>query len=188
MKLFITGIPTGGKSYLSEKLEKNFGATHIELDDLREDLISHPKYGKWVSFYYNKDEKDYLENTLPENKWSDLVKQSEEIWPALKEEIEKYNDEEKVIVFESVNLLPHLVQKDFPGSEQLVLIGESLESTFTRNKKSPRWGGTEELQKLEADNFFNVERPRYREEAEKYNLPVFETADAALHYVIKNIL
>jgi len=188
MKLFITGIPTGGKSYLSKRIEKDFGAKHIELDDLREDLIAHPRYGKYVSFYYNKDEKTYLENTSSEDKWKDLIKQSEGIWPALKEEIEKHNDKEELIIFESVNLLPHLIQRDFPDSKQMVLIGESLESTFDRNKKSPRWGDTEELQKLEADNFFNVERSKYKEEAEKYNLPFFETIDDALNYVINNLI
>jgi 2-phosphoglycerate kinase len=186
MFIFITGIPTSGKSYLSEKLEKEFAGKHVELDDLREDLINHPIYGKWVSFYYNKNEKDYLEKVSSEEKWNNLVKQSEELWPALKEEIDRYKNDNQLIIFESVNLLPHLVQNDYPNSKQIVLIGESLEFTFERNRKSPRWGKTEELQKMEAEYFFNVERPRYRKEAEKYNLPIFTDANDAFKY-IKNV-
>lgn len=187
MKLFITGIPTAGKSYLAKKLKDELGAKHVELDDLREGLISHPEYGKWISFYYNQDERMYLENTSPEDKWKHLVKQSEEIWPVFKEEIKKYNDEEGLVVFESVNLLPHLIQRDFPESKQIVLIGESLELTYKRNQESPRWGDTDELQKLEADNFFNVERPRYIEAAKNNNLPVFESADDAFDYIVNSL-
>lgn len=185
MKIFITGIPTAGKSYLAAELMKNNNVKNIRLDDLREGLISDSRYKDWVSFYYNQtDEKEYLTRTAPEIQWEDLVKQSEAIWPAVSEEIDRYKDEE-LVIFESVNLLPHLVQKKYPDSIQIVLIGESLESILERNRKSPRWGDTEELQRLEAEYFFNVERPRYKKEAEKYNLPVFESADEALNYLIK---
>lgn len=51
-------------------------------------------------------------------------------------------------------------------------------------KKDHRWGETEELWNLEADTFFNVERPHYRDEAIKYGYPVFETADDAFEIAL----
>lgn len=177
-KIFITGIPTGGKSYLARKLAEATGGISCTLDDFREGLAEDPVYKKWTNFYLDKDEEEYLTKTSAEQKWNDLVAQSEGLWPAVAKEIEKYRNETKPVIFESVNLLPHIAKAHlfFPG---VVLIGKSFEETLNRNKQSPRWGNTEKLQELEAKNFFNDERPRYKAEAEKYGYPVFESADEA---------
>ncbi len=151
---------------------------NVSLDDLRESLADDERYKKWVNFYIDQNEFEYLTKTSPEDQWKNLVAQSEAIWPAFLEEILKYADEEKPVIFESVNILPHLARRDLDMSG-IVLIGHSAAETLERNKKEPRWGETEELQKLEAETFFNVERPRYKAEAEKNNYPVFETPDEA---------
>ncbi|MEK7136644.1 MAG: hypothetical protein AAB821_03580 [Patescibacteria group bacterium] len=52
----------------------------------------------------------------------------------------------------------------------------------------PRWGQTKKLQKLEAETFFYIERPKYISEAEKYDYPIFESADEAYFYVFKNMI
>ena len=70
-------------------------------------------------------------------------------------------------LFLNVLIFFHIWQKDLNFSG-IVLIGRSYEEILERNKKSPRWGSTPELQELEAKLFFEVERPRYRAEAEKY--------------------
>lgn len=90
------------------------------------------------------------------------------------------------MIFEGVNILPHLAYKDLqiPG---IAILGKSSEEILERNKQEPRWGETEELQKLEADAFFNGERPYYKKEAEKYGYPAFETPDEAWDTAI-NIL
>ncbi len=80
-------------------------------------------------------------------------------------------------------MLPHLVKRDL-GFDGVVLIGSSLEETLERNKKDPRWGNTSELQELEANTFFNVERPHYKEEALKYGYLTFERADDAVEYCL----
>lgn len=177
-RIFITGIPTSGKSYLAEKLAETLGGIAVLFDDFREDLRETEQYEKWVNFYLDQDEKEYITNTSPEKQWENLVAQSEGLWPAFLQEIEKYKDEEKPVIFECVNLLPYLAKKDldFPG---IVLIGKSYEETLVRNIQSPRWGETLELQKLEAKMFFENERPHYKAEAEKYGYPVFESADEA---------
>ena len=177
-RLFITGIPTSGKSYLACKLAAAVGGTAVILDDFRESLAKDERYSKWVSFYLNQDELAYYTNTKPDDQWRSLVAQSDALWPAMKKKIAEYAYDPKPVIFECVNLLPHLTKRelDFPG---VVLIGSSFEEVRKRNNQEPRWGDTKELQKLEAESFFNVERPRYKAEAEKYGYPVFETADEA---------
>lgn len=177
-RLFITGIPTSGKSYLAKKLAEAVGGIAVCLDDMRENIAKKSEYRKWADFYWDKDEEEYLTKTTPENQWENLVAQSEGLWPVFLGEIAKYGTETKPVIFECVNLLPHLAKRDldFPG---LVLIGRSFEETLERNKQNPRWGKTDHLQELEAKTFFYIERPRYKSEAEKYNYPVFESADEA---------
>ncbi|OHA59246.1 MAG: hypothetical protein A2589_03485 [Candidatus Vogelbacteria bacterium RIFOXYD1_FULL_46_19] len=177
-RLFISGIPTSGKSYLARKLAAASGGLAVSLDDTREELAGDARYRKWVNFYLDKNEEEYLTQVPPEEQWQNLVAQSEALWPALVAEIKKYELEERPVIFECVNLLPHLAKKDlpFPG---VVLIGKFLEETLERNLADPRWGETPELIRLEAKTFFEVERPRYQAEAEKYGYPVFESADLA---------
>lgn len=182
-RLFITGIPTSGKSYLAKRLAEKVGGIAVILDDFRENLSTQNEYKKWTDFYLEKDEKEYLTNTSGDKQWENLVAQSEGLWPAFLEEIEKYKDETRSVIFECVNMLPHLVKRDL-GFDGVVLIGASFEETLERNKKDPRWGNTPELQELEARTFFYVERPHYKEEALKYGYQTFETADEAVEYCL----
>lgn len=177
-RLFITGIPTSGKSYLAKKLAQETGGTAVLLDDFRESLASEGAYAKWVNFYLDQDEEKYYTKTSPDQQWSNLVKQSEALWPAFLEKIQSYAREEKPVIFECVNILPHLAKKDldFPG---VVLLGASYEEVSRRNKEEPRWGDSDRLQELEARSFFFVERPHYKEEADKHGYAFFETADEA---------
>ncbi len=174
-QFFITGIPTGGKSYLAKKLAERLGGVVVSTDDMREEMSKDPKYRKWTNFYLDKDEKNYYTNTSPEEQWKNLVDQSEGLWPYILEKILSYKSD-KPIIFEGVNILPHLAKRDLPF-DGIVLIGKNRDDVFERVKKDHRWGKTEELWNLEADAFFNIERPNYRKEAEKYGYKIFETAD-----------
>lgn len=177
-RLFITGIPTAGKSYLGKKLAEQVGGICVSADDFREDLASDDRYKKWVDFYLDQDEHTYYTTTEPDEQWLNLVRQSEGFWPGILEKIRQYDSEDRPVIFEGVNLLPHLAHQDLriPG---IVIIGRSFDETLERNRKAPRWGSTEELQSLEANSFFYIERPRYREEGEKYGYQIFETPDDA---------
>lgn len=84
-------------------------------------------------------------------------------------------------MFEGLNLLPHLMHKDLPSLKGIVLLGPSFEKILERNKQSPRWGNTEELQHMEAEAFFYGERPRYLEEGEKYGYKICDMATEAFH-------
>lgn len=185
-RLFITGIPTSGKSYLAKILAEKVGGIAVILDDFREELSSDDQYKKWTNFYLDQDEKTYLSTTSSEKQWANLVAQSEGLWPAFLKEISKFKDESRPVIFESVNMLPHLVKKDL-SFDGVVLIGSSFEETLERNKRDPRWGNTPELQELEANTFFNIERPYYKEEALEHGYQTFERADDAVEYCL-NIL
>ncbi len=177
-RLFVTGIPTAGKSYLSRRLASEVGGISVSLDHHRQAISSDERYKKWIRFYSNKDEKEYFANTSPEEQWQNLVNQSEALWPAFLEKIDLYSEETSPVIFESVNLLPHIVKGDFDFSG-IVLVGASYESVLERNMADPRWGNTKELQEMEAKYFFGVERPGYTKEAERFGYQVFESADEA---------
>jgi nucleoside-triphosphatase THEP1 len=185
-RLFITGIPTSGKSYLAKEIAEKVGGTAVFMDDFRKELSKDDKYRKWTDFYLNKNEKEYLTNTSDEQLWSNLVLQSEGLWPAFIAEINKYQEEIKPVIFECVNVMPHLAKKDF-NFPLIVLTGSSFNETLERNKKNPRWGNTSELQELEAKVFWYVERDKYIDEANKYGYPVFENTNEALEYAIRSL-
>lgn len=177
-RIFITGIPTAGKSYLAKKLAEAVGGVCVSIDDVRQELVKDEKYKKWVNFYIDQDEYTYYTTTTYDEQWKNLVAQSEGFWPGILARLAQYADDDRPVIFEGVSILPHLACRDLQISG-IVIIGQSLEETLDRNKKEPRWGATEELQKLEADAFFNGERPHYKDDAERYGYPVFETPDEA---------
>ena len=183
-QLFITGIPTAGKSYLAKKIAEEVGGICVSVDDMREELSKDERYKKWVNYYLDQDEYIYYTTTNYDEQWKNLRAQSEGFWPGILARLVQYADEDRPIIFEGVNILPHLAHRDLqiPG---IAIIGRSLEETLERNMREPRWGATEELQKLETDAFFNGERPHYKEDAEKYGYPVFETPDDAWATAIK---
>ena len=181
---FISGIPASGKSYLAAKVAKVVGALHIEIDELREEMGKDSELKKWAMFFWNKNEEKYWQNTSCEQQWENLKNQSEAFWPTVLKKVKEIQESGKLAIFEGVNILPHLAAKDlqFPG---IILLGSSLENIFERNKKEPRWGKTEELQRMEAEGFYDCERPRYKAEAEKYGYPIFSDVKEAEEKLLK---
>lgn len=169
---FISGIPAAGKSYLATKIAKEAGIQYFSIDKWRRELKSDPELKKWVDFFWDKDEKEYWRITSCEQHWNNLKKQSEAFWPAILEKIKKVQESGEGAIFEGVNILPHLAHKDL-DFQGVFLFGESIETILERNKQKPRWGRIEELQVKEAEVFWNCERPRYKEEAEKYGFETF---------------
>ena len=135
-------------------------------------------------FFLNQDEDDYWKNTNCEQQWENLKNQSEAFWPTILKKITEVQKSRKPAIFEGVNILSHLAAKDiqFPG---IILLGSSLDDIFERNKKEPRWGKTEELQMMEAEGFYNCERPRYKAEAEKYGYATFYDVKEAEEKLLK---
>lgn len=175
---FISGIPVSGKSYLASKVANAVGALHIDIDELRKEMAGDSELKKWVMFFWDQNEDEYWKNTSCKQQWENLKNQSEAFWPTILKRIKEVQRSGKLAIFEGVSILPHLAIKDleFPG---IVLLGSSLDDIFERNKENPRWGKTKELQRMEAEGFWNCERPRYKAEAEKYGYPVFSDAKEA---------
>lgn len=169
---FVSGIPASGKSYLAAKIAMTTGILHIEIDEWREEMKSDPELRKWVDFFWNQDEEEYWRVTSCDQQWDNLRGQSEALWPTILKRIEEIRKSGKHAIFEGVNILPHLAYRDldFKG---IILLGESFEFILERNKKDPRWGKSEELQIKEAEAFWNCERLKYKQEAEKYGFRTF---------------
>ena len=180
---FISGIPASGKSYLAERIAKINGTLHFKVDDWREEFRKNNN-ADWIDFFWNKNEWKYWDKTSCVEHWQNIVKQSEALWPDIVKKIEEVIKSGKPAIFEGVNILPHLAKRDldFGG---IVLLGESVEVIFERNKKDPRWGETEELQLKEAEYFYNCEGPKYKSEADKYGYEAFYDADTAEAALIK---
>lgn len=175
---FISGIPASGKSYLARKIAKEIGIKHICIDDWRQEMKSDLELEKWVDFFWNQDEKEYWRTTDCEQQWENLKNQSEALWPTILKRIKEIQISGDSAIFEGVNILPHIAHRDL-DFQGVVLLGESFEKIMERNKQDPRWGDTEELQIQEAEAFWNCERPKYKQEAEKYGFKTFINSDEA---------
>tara|TARA_Y100000310_G_scaffold323497_1_gene383889 strand:+ start:607 stop:1164 length:558 start_codon:yes stop_codon:yes gene_type:complete len=172
--VFIGGIPVAGKSSLAKKLERELGILHVDTDLWRKELCKDENLKQWVMFFWNLNEAEYWEKTTCKEQWDNIVEQSEAFWPVFKQKI---GDTREPTIFEGVNLLPNLMKET--NLQGIYLISDSVEEIFERNKKDPRWGSTEELQRKEADSFVNCEAIMYRKEAEKYGYKVFTDVEKA---------
>ena len=182
--VFISGIPTAGKSFLAEKIANELGVLHIDMDELRGDMAKDPALKKWVGFFTDQDETRYWANTTCEQDWQNLVRQSEAFWPTFLKKIDEIIRAGKPAIFEGVNILPHLAKRDLSFSG-IYLLGESFEITLQRNKKDSRWGDTEELQRKEAEMFFYCQGEMYRKEAEKYGYKTFRDMREAYEELVR---
>ena len=182
--VFIGGIPASGKSYLAREIANEIGTVYFGTDDIREKLSKDPELKHWVNFYWDLDEADYYKNTPCEKQWENLTKQSEAFWPTVLEKIKEIKKKHPQAIFEGVNILPHLAAKDLNFSG-VYLLGESVDQIFERNKQNPRWGQTEELQRIEAEMFFNCEGKMYQQEAEKYGFKCFSDSNEAKQELLR---
>lgn len=183
--VFITGIPTAGKSYLANKLCDSLGMRHVKIDDLWDTVEHDPVLGYWFNYFWHKDEAEYYRTSPPEKIWQDIVDQSEAFWVTAKKHIEQILVEGRPAIFEGVSLLPHLMQQ-IP-IKGIVLIAASEHQIFDRLKTKPRWSDKEELQRVEAHAFFNIESVNYAEQAKKYNYPLFNDTVLAKAELLKLI-
>ena len=181
MYAFIGGTPAAGKSYLSKKFIEESGQSmqYVEMDSFRKEFAKNPELDEWVKVFSSKDETKYWKETTKEVHLQNLISQSEVFWPEIIKKVNEVKKNYEHAVFEAVNILPHLAHKDFnfPG---LFLVQENMDTLLKRLNKTPRWGKTQEEQEAEAKAFIEWETQYIRDEADKYNYPVFKTTDEAL--------
>ena len=177
--VFISGIPASGKTYLAAKVSRTLGISHFDVfDKLYLELSNDPNLMKWVNFFWNLNEEKYYETADCAEQWENIKNQSEALWPVTLKKIKDIQASKRPAIFEGVNILPHLARRDL-DFEGIFLLGESLEIIFERNKKNPRWGKTEELQRKEAKAFYECEGAMYKKEADKYGFKTFSDTDEA---------
>jgi 2-phosphoglycerate kinase len=170
---FIGGIPTAGKTTLAAKLAGDLGIAHVQLDELRAGMANDPSIAKWEKFFWVLDEEGYFAEATAETHCRNIIDISTAFWPVYAGKIREFIESGTPAIFESVNLLPHLV-KTIPGLSGVYLLGRSFEEVLERNRLGPRWGNTESLQRKEANAIWSWERPFYESEARKYGYKVFD--------------
>lgn len=169
--VFIGGISAVGKSYLADNVAKKTGAEHIDIDTFRSEMANDPLLKPWVNFFWDKDEKKYWKTVTCDKQWESITKQSEAFWPTIVANIERKKAAGRKIIFEGVNILPHLAAQNLYAG--IYLLSDSVETIIARLKKEPRWSSDSTLQQKEAQEFFYCEQPRYKKEAEQYGFTCF---------------
>ena len=181
---FISGIPASGKSYLAKRVAQKTNSVHIDIDKLRVEMAKNPNLEPRVNFFSNKNENKYWETITPQEHWKNLKNQSEAFWPTILKKIHELQKTNGSVIFEGVNILPHLAYQDLNFSG-IVLLGESEQAILERCKIDPRWGKTKELQEMESEWFFVHEGKIYEDEARKYGYAVFHDSIKAEEELIR---
>lgn len=181
--VFISGIPTAGKTYLAEKIATKTQMKVVSVDSLRSEMLNDPKLEKWANFFWNQDEEKYYNETSCNEQWQNLVNQSEAFWPTI---LSKIAEIKKPFILEGVNVLPHLVKKDLQ-IDGVCLLVESEKIVFERLKVNSRWGNTDELKRTEAKAFYNCEGIKYKNEALEHGFQVFTNVNDAEEELLRMI-
>jgi len=178
MYAFISGVPAAGKTYLAKSVidKAPVKIEAISIDGFRKTLKD-PRLVDWVNFFRNKNEKEYWEKTSGEEHMKNITKQSLGLWPSILKYIKNEQKRCEHAIFDGVNIIPKLAKDlDFAG---VYLIQRDPSVILSRLKLHKRWGETLELKQKEAQIFANDESDYYQNEAERYNLPVFDSTEQA---------
>lgn len=173
MYAFIGGIPASGKTTLVKQFADESGLSIycLHIDEMWAPYREDPQLKPWIDLYWNKDEATYWAHATYESHIKDLENQSNAFWPKTLERIHTIQAQHEHALFEGVNILPELSRRDldFPG---LFMVVKDQKTMFTRLKEHPRWGKTEELQRLEAKYFVEYDGQYIRQGAQRYGYPV----------------
>lgn len=181
MYVFIGGTSAAGKTYTAKEFVKKSGLPiHIvSIDDLRKDFAKDPKLKYWVDILWNQNEEEYWKTITYEKDIQNLIDQSQAFWPSILEILENTKKKYKHAIFEAINIQPHLAKKDFdfPG---FFLVNEDYQTLLERFKKDPRWGKSEDLQRIEVEFLLKHDVPFIKKEAKKYGYKVFNNSEDAI--------
>ncbi|MEK7175666.1 MAG: hypothetical protein AAB693_02610 [Patescibacteria group bacterium] len=122
--ILIGGAPTTGKSTMANLVAKHFNIPWISTDQIREIMrlvASRDKYPKLFSTgKYTAEE--FLTKFSAKQIVTMEFEQSEEVWPGIRKFIKQNYTWKDGFVIEGVNILPHLIAKDFANDKDLKFI------------------------------------------------------------------
>ncbi|XOU94863.1 MAG: hypothetical protein ACNFW9_02220 [Candidatus Kerfeldbacteria bacterium] len=186
MYVFIGGVPTTGKTHLVKDFIKKskLNILHVEIDDIRDKFKNDVNLIKWVNFFRDQDEDVYWQNTSCQKHIENVVRQSEELWPHILEQIINIQNKHEHVIFEGVQLMPRLTRK-FLKMNGFFLIPPDIETIYIRLVAHKRWGVTNDQKRNEAKCFFEGDAKYINTEARKFGYKVFDNTDEGYSQLYK---
>lgn len=181
--ILIGGAPTAGKSTMAKLLSKHFDIPWISTDQIREIMRGTVSEEKYPALFgeRNYTAEQFYGKFIPEEITAKEMNQSEETWIGIRTFIKKDFTWPSGFIIEGVNLLPHLIARDFQSDriKSIFLVDEDAgrirDVVFTRGL----WGNAKDYsddvkeKEIEWVQSFNK---IIKTEAEKYNFPCIEVA------------
>lgn len=117
--ILIGGAPTVGKSTLAKKIAQELGLPWISTDQIRGVLKSVADRQKYPELFHSTGLT--AEEFLTQYSASEVAKmeydQATEVWPGVRALIDNDSDWQDGCVVEGVNIVPHLVHRDYANSD-----------------------------------------------------------------------
>ena len=194
--ILIGGAPTTGKSTLAYLVAKHLGIPWISTDQIRSILRLAARREDYPKLFnpegYTAER--FLTEFSAEQIATMEIEQGEAVWLGIKTFIEDDYTWKEGFVIESVNILPHLIAKDFAGKKYIksvFLVDEDADRirqvVFTRGLWDDAHTYSDDVKEKEVE-WALLFSHKIREEAEKYNYPWIEVkknTDADLSAVLK---
>ncbi len=189
MYAFIGGTSAAGKTYVARAFAKQskLPIHVVSIDDHRREFAKDPKLRYWTDILWNKNEEKYWKTITYKEDIGNLIKQSEAFWSRILEVVKRTKKLHKHALFEAINIQPHLAKRDFDFTG-FFLINEDSPTLLKRLKEHPRWGKTEELQKLEVAFLLKHDVPFVKQQAKKYKYKVVNDSNDAINELKKIFL
>jgi 2-phosphoglycerate kinase len=185
--ILIGGAPTTGKSTLAERVAKHFDLPWISTDQIRTIMrkvarrADHPKL-------FNPDgytpERFLLEFSSDEIVRIEL-QQGEAVWTGASAFIKQEWTWTKGFVVEGVNILPHLVARDFindPQVEAVFLVDDDVERIrrviYARGLEAPANSYSDDVKDKEVE-WVTLFNRRLRADTTRYGYPLVEVQKSA---------
>ncbi len=179
--ILIGGAPCAGKTTLAITIAKAKNWPCVSVDDLRSEFQRDPansvEHNPWLFSNATITAEDYWKDHQPQETIELEQQQARELWPLLKDRIQKNQHE----ILEGVSLMPELVWKEFQNNIQIVfLIDPSRERVWKTISERGLWG--------EANTYADWIKPKelewvmlhndwLREQLKRYPYPLIEIGD-----------
>ena len=178
----IGGAPTVGKSTIAQALARHFDIPWISTDQIRDLLRTVAKRSDYPKLFNGEgyDAEKYLTEFSAEQIVDKEMEQGDVVWIGIKGMIEQDYTWVDGFVVEGVNILPHLVDKDFASNKRVkavFLVDEDADRTrdvvFNRGLWADAKTYSDDVKEKEVE-WAQLFSHRLKQEAQKYGFPVIE--------------